>query len=31
MYMLIDLINDRLTEKEYKFESVYVKKYSTKY
>lgn len=31
MYMLIDLINNRLTEKEYKFESVYIKKYSTKY
>ena len=31
MYMLIDLINERLFDKEYKFESIYVKRQSTKY
>ena len=31
MYMLIDLINERLYDKEYKFESIYVKRQSTKY
>jgi len=31
MYMLIDLINNQLFEKQYKFESVYVKKDSTKF
>ena len=31
MYMLIDLINGNLIEKEYKFESVYIKKNSTKF
>lgn len=31
MYMLIDLINDNLVEKEYKFESVYIKKGSTRF
>lgn len=31
MYMLIDLINERLFDKEYKFESTYIKRQSTKY
>ena len=31
MYMLIDLINDNLVEKEYKFESTYIKKGSTRF
>lgn len=31
MYMLIDLINDQLNEKQYKFESVYIKKDSTRF
>ena len=31
MYMLIDLINDNLVEKQYKFESVYIKKDSTRF
>lgn len=31
MYMLIDLINDNLLDKEYKFEATYVKKESTKF
>ena len=31
MYMLIDLINGNLIEKEYKFEIVYIKKNSTKF
>lgn len=31
MYMLIDLINDNLIEKEYKFESTYIKKGSTRF
>ena len=31
MYMLVDLINGQLVDKEYKFDSVYVKKDSTKF
>ncbi|HBS10435.1 MAG TPA: hypothetical protein DEA28_01710 [Firmicutes bacterium] len=31
MYMLIDLINDCLYDKEYRFESIYIKKNSTKF
>ncbi|MFA6755070.1 MAG: LacI family DNA-binding transcriptional regulator [Bacilli bacterium] len=31
MYMLIDLINDNLIDKQYKFESIYIKKDSTKF
>lgn len=31
VYMLIDLIEDRLFERQYKFESIYVKRDSTKY
>jgi Transcriptional regulators len=31
MYMLIDLINGNLVEKQYKFESVYIKKDSTRF
>ena len=31
MYMLIDLINDNLVEKQYKFESAYIKKDSTRF
>lgn len=31
MYMLIDLINNQLIEKQYKFESVYIKKDSTRF